>query len=363
MRKLSYIGMVMITLAMGCREPFAGFDYVGNGSKMVVEAIVTDTGAFSYVRLSYSEPIQGGEEPDYRYEDHARVLIIDDLGAEYVFDNTDSGFYANPGFRPGFDRSYRLAIQLGENEFMSDWQRLEFDQVDPMVLSYRPDTRQVLNDLGNPVDENVITISEMVTRKEQDLRYFWQFKHFYLFDAYGQPDIASYLPDAERFCYVQDLEVLELMIHEDRVGFGAIGPVYELDINVIPFSRKMVYDYALQVIRYNVSEEVYQYLDRVKSQIDNNGGVFDSAPSEIESNIRRTAGELDVLGFFGVFNVTSDYLFFNQSELPFQPLSFPTTDDHCARAPEGIDSINFSCWNCKAVLSDFISVDKPLWWR
>lgn len=330
---------------------------------MVIEAIVTDTGEFGYVRLSYSAPVQGEENPDYQYENGAQVLVIDDLGDEFVFSPVDSGFYVNNTFRPAFDRSYRLEVQVNQNRFVSDWEKLAFDQVDAPEVSYRPETKQVLNDRGNPIDQNSIVISERITRQDNDLRYHWRFKHFYIFDAYGQPELLPFLPGIERFCYVQDQERPELMIHEDRAGFGNLGPAYNLDITTIPFGREMVYDYAIQVIRFNISEKAYQYLDKIREQIENNGGVFDSAPAEIEGNLTRLSGNLDVLGFFGVFNVSSSYLFFNQEELPFEQLAFPTFDDHCARAPEGIDSLNFPCWNCKAFESDFNSVEKPAWWR
>lgn len=362
MKNNTAIAFVFLAV-LGCREPFEGFDFVGSGTKLVVEAIVTDSGEHGYVRLSYSEPINGGEVQEYRFENQASVLVVDDQGVEYPFSALDSGRYVNNAFRPIFGHAYRLEVSVGENRFESGWERLPFEQAEELDLSFRPDTRQVLNPLGNLVNENRILISDLIRRQNQDLRYHWQFNHFYIYDAYGQPDIATYLPDAERFCYVQDQDVTELMIHEDRAGVGEVGPEYNLDITSIPFGRNMVYDYALEVIRFDVSQVVYDYFESIKAQLANTGGVFDAAPSELQGNISTVSGNLDVLGFFGVFNVTSDRLFFNQEELPFAKLEFPTNDDECARAPEGIDSLNHTCWNCKAVTSRFNSVTKPDWWR
>jgi len=360
MKKSGIIAFVFLAL-LGCREPFEGYDFQSLDTKLVIEAILTDNQELGYVLISYTAPIDGQESTDNVPEDGASVILTDDQGNDYVFYNQGSGKYANTGFAANYGTEYRMEVQVGGNHFESDWQQLPVASTSPMDIIYRPDTIQTLNQLGRPTNEYAVTLSDDIVKRGKDSFFYWQMNYFYIYDAYGQPDVLHLLPSAKRFCYLQEHPKPELMIHEDRAIEGLLDTEYSIDIASVPFGRKMIYDYSVQIIRYNVPQDRYNYFEQIERQINNDGGIFDSAPSGIEGNFTQTSGNLDVLGYFGVFNATSQRLFFKQDELPFNKLYLPTDAGSCP-GHHAVDLDN-TCFNCAAVATPFNSTTKPDWWR
>lgn len=361
MTKKSHIALCLLLLTFGCREPFEGFDFQRNVAKLVIEAILTDTGDLGYVRISHTEPVNGDAIRDFVSEDNASVTVEDDQGTEYVFYSQGEGLYANGTFSAEYGRSYRLTIQVGENSYQSDWQSLAVSTPTPLQVSYSPDTVQVLNDLGRPVIEYAVTLHDRLIKGTADHYYYWRFNYFYIYDAYGQPDVLPLLPQAKRFCYVQEHDRPQLVVLEDRHIEGLNDTEYGVEITSVPFGRKMIYDYSVQVIRYNIPESHFRYFSRIEDQLKNTGGVFDTAPSTIIGNLTKTRGDLEVLGYFGVFNAVSQRLFFNQTELPFRKLTLPTDAVSCPG--HHVVELSNTCFNCTAVAAPFNSTEKPAWWR
>lgn len=360
-RQASILCFSLTLFLLQCREPFDGFDHIGRGTKLVIEGIVTDSGEHSYIRLSYSESIDGAKAVDYETEDGAQVMIEDDLGNEFVYLSQGDGLYEHGSFRAVFGRSYRLNVQVGNNAYRSTWEKLSLEQSPALEVSYSPGTIQVLNEFGNIVNQYVVTINDQLEKQEEEVFYYWQLYYYYQYDAYGQPDIQRFLPSAKRFCFVSEPGQPGLEIHHDRSVSGLAGTTYSRELTYIPFGTKMIYDYSVEVVRYNTSKQVFAYLEQVERQTTNSGGVFDASPSSLQGNLKRVSGELEMLGFFGVFNVTSDRLFFNQYELPFDKLVLPTDAVSCP-GHHNI-SLNNACFNCTAVPAVFNSHIKPSWWR
>lgn len=361
MKSTRYHIIALLILALGCRDRFEGFDFQSHNAKLVIEAIVTDNDELGYVRITYTEPVEGNEIRDYVTEDAASVVIADDQGNEFTFFSQGEGLYANSNFSPAYGTNYRMMVQVGPNRYESDWQALPSASQPAIEVQYRPDTTQVLSEQGRPINQHGITLSDVVEKGNDDGLYHWQFNYYYIYDAYGQPDILAFLPDAIRFCYVQEHDQAQMVIHEDSFVEGQQNSQYRLDITSVPFGRKMIYDYSVQVIKYEVSESLFEYLQLVEQQINRVGGVFDAAPSNIESNFTQISGDLEVLGFFGVFNAAYQRLFFNQDELPFNKLFLPSDAISCP-GDHNVDLSNV-CFNCTAVEAPFNSPTKPSWWR
>ena len=354
-----YYVMGFLLLILGCRERFEGFDLEVHNEKLVIEAIMTDHQDFGYVRISYTEPVSREGIRDFVGEDNATVLLTNDQGSETVLYATGNGLYSNANFKPQFGTKYQMTVRVGENEYQSAWEQLPLAASQPSSIEYRPDTIETINETGD-LTQLTVTFSDELAKRNEDTYYYWQLNHFYIFEAYGQPAVAMEYPETERFCYVQEPDQVELAIHADLALEGSADSNYRVDISKIPFGNKFVYDYSLQVIKYNVSKEIYEYLEQVKNQITNSGSVFDAAPASISGNFNQVSGDLPVLGFFGVFNATADRVFVNQDELPFRNLTISEDYDCPGHHSTILDN---SCWNCLAFASEFNTAEKPLWWR
>ncbi len=359
--KKSLILILLLIAFTGCRERFEGFDFQSHSEKLVIEAVLTDHTELGYIRVSYTEPVNGNEIRDFIPEEGATILVSDDQGNEFSFFSEGNGLYANPTFSPVFGRQYRMQVQVGDNRYESDWQALPSAQPPAIDVQYRPDTAQIINNVGRPMNDLTVTLSDKVVKGHENSYTYWSFVYYYIYDAYGQPDILDLLPDAKRFCYVQDTEWPRLTIHKDQFVEGRADSEYRLDVSSVPYNEKLIYDYAVHVIKYSISESIHDYFGLIAEQLDNDGGVFDAAPSSIPGNFTQVSGSLDVLGYFGVFNASEQRVFFNQSELPYRKMSLPTSAADCP-GHHAVDLDN-TCFNCTSVASPFNTIIKPAWWR
>lgn len=349
----------MLLIIFGCREPFDIGTIDAGTTKLVIDAVVTDTGENGYIKVSYSSPLVPGQGVVYESEDQAIVSITDNTGNEFVFAGKGEGEYANPSFRAEFGKQYQLKVRVGEGLYQSGWESLELEQGVAPVPVFRPDTIDILSENGNLSRELAITVSDEIVKDDKDLYYHWNLEHYYIYDAYGQP--GTDLPGSHRFCYLRDLPQTEMSIHQDKQVAGLTDSKYQFDVASILYGNKMIYDYGIRLVRYNISLGLYTYFENIKKQLENTGGVFDASPASIPGNIERITGDTKVLGFFGVFNETSTYLFFNQHELPFAKRSLPTSPVDCP----GHHNVTLenNCFNCASVSALFNSTTKPSWWR
>ncbi|MCE7990585.1 MAG: DUF4249 domain-containing protein [Roseivirga sp.] len=349
----------MLFLVLGCREAFDLGGIEANSRKLVIDAVVTDTGENGYVRVSYTSPLVPDQGVVYEDENNAIVTISDRDGNDFVFTGKGEGEYINSSFKAEFGKEYQLSVRVGDGLFQSDWARLSVDQGVAPRPSFRADTVEVLSVNGNISHELAVTISDEIAKAGENQYYHWNLEHYYIYDAYGQP--GTDLPGSHRFCYIQDLPQTEMLVYQDKGIEGLTGNQYRLDVAGILYGNKMIYDYGIHFIRYQISAEMYTYFENIRKQLENTGGVFDSSPASIQGNIRQVRGNIEVLGFFGVFNETSTHLFFNQDELPFPKRSLPTSPVDCP----GHHNVTLenNCFNCASVSARFNSTTKPSWWR
>ena len=141
--KKSLILILLLIAFTGCRERFEGFDFQSHSEKLVIEAVLTDHTELGYIRVSYTEPVNGNEIRDFIPEEDATILVSDDQGNEFSFFSEGNGRYANPTFSPVFGRQYRMQVQVGDNRYESDWQALPSSQPPAIAVESRPDTAQI----------------------------------------------------------------------------------------------------------------------------------------------------------------------------------------------------------------------------
>lgn len=359
MRSQLIISLLWLLLILGCREPYDIGGVEAGARKLVIDAIVTDSGKNGYVRVSYTSPFVYGRGVRYEEEDEAIVLVTDNDGNEFLFGSKGEGVYESSTFSAEAGKQYQLSVRVGESYFQSGWESLPLAEAAALATEFRPDTLEVLSVNGSISQELAVTISDQITKADQSLYYHWKLEHYYIYDAYGQP--VTDLPGSHRFCYISDIPHTELLIHQDKAIDELSGNRYRVDISSVLFGNKMIYDYAVHVVRYNIPPEMFIYFENIRKQLENTGGFFDVSPSTIQGNLVRMAGDMEVLGFFGVFNESSTHMFFNQDELPFPKRSLP---DNPAACP-GHHNITLenNCFNCASVSATFNSTTKPSWWR
>ena len=106
-----------------------------------------------------------------------------------------------------------------------------------------------------------------------------------------------------------------------------------------------------------MTEDDYNFWDKVRRLAENTGGLFDAAPFSLEGNItNRNTGEL-ALGYFGVYRESIDRQFFQLAELGVGSVPFPM----CTIPP--FATLPHPCEDCRvAATQENFGIVRPLWW-
>ena len=111
------ISILLLLVLFGCREPFEIGGIHEHNRKLVIDAIVTDTGENAYIKLSYTSQFVPGRGVVYHDEDEAIVSVSDNTGAEYMFTAAGNGEYTNPAFAAEYGKQYQLSVRVGDSFF------------------------------------------------------------------------------------------------------------------------------------------------------------------------------------------------------------------------------------------------------
>lgn len=120
-------------------------------------------------------------------------------------------------------------------------------------------------------------------------------------------------------------------------------------ITRVPFTSRS--SYYIEVQQQRLSAGGYAFWQSVKGLIQNNGGLFDAAPSTVRGNIRCVSDAgASVYGFFGASGISETYLYVDRTNAP-------------GVAPI-VPQIEVSIFGC-AVCADnqYRTPNTPRWWK
>jgi hypothetical protein len=81
-------------------------------------------------------------------------------------------------------------------------------------------------------------------------------------------------------------------------------------------TQRLFYRYSLLVKQYSLTEQSFNYWEKLKGNNQNSGGLYDSQPQKVMGNVVCiTNPNEEVLGYFGVSSVSSHRIFVTRNDL------------------------------------------------
>jgi len=307
---------------------------------LVVEGLITDLAGNNLIKLSKSKPLGGTSSA--RGLSGCSVFVSDDQGSQIRFTETSEGTYTpDQFFRGSIGRLYTLHISTGTANYESlPMKMLPVPQIDSVYYEHR--TLSENKDIGITAEGCQVFV-DTHDPTNQCKYYRWEFSETWEFMLpYTVPNAVCWVSNNSDVINVKSSSALK----EDRIS------KYPLNF-ISNTSDRLRLKYSILVNQYSISEDEFQYWNKLQSLTQQVGGLYDIIPSSIPSNVFCVNDPAEkVLGFFSVSANTSKRIFIRDN---FVGIMTPYTNAVC---------IADTVWNNQPIQSlgtfVWVIVDHPL---
>lgn len=316
--------------------------------KLIVDGLITtDLKKFSVTLTTSIAPL-GKKTPDIIA--FAKVKIVDDLKQEVELFHTSFGIYESKTAQKVIvGRAYKVMIELPNGEKYES--SMELVKAAPAIESLKYEFVENNNLGGYKLPSFEVTAQIQDDPKNVNF-YRLDWEHYqYLTSCRDRVDNdLNYLVRTNccEPCWFIKKSYGVIEVIDDNLFNGR--KINQLVTNVPYNSRR---PFFIQVNLYSTTEAAYRYWKKVKTQINNVGGVFDNAPSIIQGNVKNiNRPEEQVLGFFGASAIARNETYVLRSTAPYPPVipklsKRAVIDRTCIPCKEGVirTAIKPKNWN------------------
>lgn len=296
-------------MIVSCVEIYAPAIVENNPKYLVVNGLLNLNGP-TEISLTYSTNISSAEGPPAATR--AFVQIQDSENQTYTLTETAEGIYtAGPDLVPNTERKYRLHILTADNkEYLSDfvpWKRTP--PIGSISLRARAEGVDINISTHDPAGESKYYKWNFIETWEYNARYLSLYRMVEGVLLPKDPGEYAYT------CYTtapNDGVLIEstVRLNEDRVNDFTLTTIPPASIKV---SRK----YSIVIRQSVLTEEAYQYMELLRNNTEQIGGLFDPLPSQIQGNIYCISDPDDkAIGFFIATSIEEKRIFIQPEDLP-----------------------------------------------
>jgi hypothetical protein len=313
---------------LGCIETFNA-ETLTFENNLVVDALLTNEHKRHEVKLSRTYSFET-EEP--LYETNATIIISEDSGKKYSFEEMNPGIYTSLeefGAIPG--KTYVMNITTSVGKSYSSQPVISPSNVLITALS----AERKVNDLG---EEGVSIRLSNISNTSEPSYFRYEYEETYKIIAPNYDpfefEVIDYIPCDGNFYEVG----IKPRVEDKKVCFGNVSSVELLQTSTVGLSENKVNDFLLRFIsrdnysiahRYSIlvrqyvqNQDAYSYYERL-GDFSSSDNIFSQIqPGYFEGNV---FSEIDrsekVLGYFEVAAVNEKRIYFNYTDLfPNEPL-------------------------------------------
>lgn len=301
------IFILFVFMLTSCIDPYEPKEIIGaQGGQLVVEGIIEYGADLHRIRLTRA--INTGSQLGYPRESGAIVEVRDDKNNCYLFEElTDGYYYADSSvFSPEIGKSYQLHFSLSNGEeYESSFQKLNMPKP--------------IDTLWYEVESKLLKLYSRIEVAENPEYFRFDYGGTYQFQApFEGNDICEVnggrvpIMVEEKICYLDEQVNLPFNITTTE-GIREESNFSPAVINIIP-TRQFYLAYSMLVNKHSLTADYFDFLQKIKSQNEVGGSLFDPPPSEIIGNIYQVDDkDVYALGFFSLSATTQKRIFISSS--------------------------------------------------
>jgi hypothetical protein len=340
---------LFLVLTVSCVDRL---DFVGetNAGQLIIYGVFTDVDERQVVNVSRTS--LSGLPP--RGIPNARVTLVSQSGGRSPYFSLGNGEYELNGIRAIAGNSYALEVVVDGKVYQSKLEKVpELDAEDKLSFTFEEEP------FRTEKPENVFKVfSETTLPNTQDPIYLrWMIEETYLWPLAWLKGTGIPPPQPPP-CFISDV------IEPNRINL-IDGSGTSTRNSTVVLGRRLVdnsfqYPFFVSVKQLSINREAYEYWEKIKIVINNQGSLFDIPPAPVVGNIFNVEdSEETVLGYFEVAKTKITRIYSTRSDVPFfllDPCQYiPSTPD---------DAYPAECRSCEARAQGKRWTTKaPVWWK
>jgi len=269
---------------------------------LVVEGMITDQYRSNKIRISRSLPL--GKIVYPKPLKGCLVTITDENNKQYILKESPFGTYSTDStvFCGHVGGKYTLRIVTGNFTYVSS--TIEMNPVPPVdSLFYEKVLINESNEWGRS-EEGCQIYLNTYDPEQKCLFYRWDFTETWEFRLpYSVPNFRCWITEPSKQIYIKNTSIYD----QSRVTNFPL-------LFISNATDRLKEKYSIFVNQYSLSQDEYNYWEKVQNIYMNVGGLYDVTPMTIASNIHciNDPDEI-IMGYFSVSAVSQKRIFIDES--------------------------------------------------
>ena len=340
---------LVLVLTVSCVEKL---DFVGETTEgqLIIYGVFTTVNERQVVNVSRTA--LSGLAP--RGIPNARVTLVSQSGGRSPYSSLGNGEYELKGIWATGGNSYALEVVVDGKVYQSKFEKVpELDAEDK--LSFAFDSEPFRTEKPEFVFK---VFSETRLPDTKDPIYLrWTVEETYLWPLAWLRGTGIPPPQPPP-CFISDMIEPNRINLFDGSGTSTRNSTFLMGRRSVDNSFQ--YPFFVTVTQYSINREAYNYWEKIKIVISNQGSLFDIPPAPVFGNIFNVKdSEEIVLGYFEVAKTKITRIYTTNADVPFyllDPCQFiPSTPD---------DAYPAECRSCAARAQGKSWTTKaPVWWK
>jgi len=291
---------------LGCIEPY---DFEANevDKTIVVDAELSDSLFLQNIKISYLKKV-GGQQ--FEGVSSATVMVEDDAGNEFLFQETDPGIYVS-FFEAHRERKYRLNIDiLNGGRITSDFEGLP-PPIEIDSIAYEELEESFVNEDGKNRTLNVVKAYGIagIPNNEEDL--FLRFGNIETVFLFAERKKVTFPPP--KTCFVYNLDIAsEINVFEIKANSMDVA------VRSLLFSKPINWEFgtvfSIKTDLISMNKPHFEYWKEIEQVYTQDGNINNPPPARIRTNLK-VEDRPPVIGFFGMTSISSDVIFIRKTDL------------------------------------------------
>ena len=295
---------------------------------LVVEGFINITGTTN-IQMSRST---GLDSPVVIPETGAQVEIQSTNGASIPLSELTTGNYSDTGLNLDPTQQYRLYIKTSNGkDYLSDLTKVNISPpIDSLSWTAASDGVTIYVTTHNPL----VQPGYYQWSYDETWKYTSKYESTLKYVAGG----LALRTDSELLytCWRSDISTTINIASTEKLNANVI---YEFPVALVPYDNtdKLIDEYSILVKQTVLSQDWYEWVQKVQRNTEQLGSIFDALPSETGGNIHNTADPTEtVIGFIGTSTETEKRLFINRTQIP--PTIVYSGYESCSLDTTGLDA-------------------------
>jgi hypothetical protein len=304
----------LLILAGGCKEKYTAKINTPPLGFLVVEGLI-NAGGPTQILLTRASSI---EHITTIWETGAEMEVQSSNGASYPLVEKIAGRYSIDQVPVDPAQQYRLHIKTADGqEYLSD---LVDAKISPPIdsVSWVTEPSQVKINVTTHDDNSKSVYYQW--QYEETWKYESSFISRFVVDSLG-PESYVIVPRPlnmmlPKTCWITDTSTRFILASSAKLQQDVID---QFPVNIISYegSNRLIQRYSILVKQFVLSEEEYNWKQKLQKNTEQLGSIFDAQPSETGGNIHAVSNPAaKVIGFIGCGSVTEKRIFIDRSQLP-----------------------------------------------